>query len=180
VCGFCHAPEHAYDVLLEDTSLGRDGLCSEARERLLMAATPLPEPGFDESGVGLQYDWNEDLHAWETIRRWGSCTICGRRTWKLPDDPRPQCCAPCAKQARLIAYVLCHELGLVTALTAYTVTSELPERRGAQPRGRLRVSDYEVHDTRDFEGQLGPRTFGRRPVPIPASFREYDLSRDEP
>lgn len=167
MCGFCHAPEHAYEVLLEDASLSRDGLCPEAQERLRMAATPLPGRSFDDAGAGLQYEWDEERHAWTPLRDWGHCTVCVGRTWKRPDDPRPHCCSSCSKKARLVAYALAHELGLVPPDVAETIAAELPDRRGIRARGWLRFSDYEVRDTRDFEGQPGPRTYQQRPIPRP-------------
>lgn len=169
MCGFCHAPEHAYEVLLDDTLLNRDGLCPEAQERLLMAAATLPDHSFEDAGVGRQYEWDEARHAWTPIRLWGHCTVCGGRTWKRPDDERPHCCSRCSKQARLVAYTLAHELGLVSPAVAEALASELPDRRGVQSRGWLRFSDYEVRDTRDFAGQPGPRTYQPRPVPRPAT-----------
>lgn len=79
-----------------------------------------------------------------------------------PTKPSPALVAP---SARLVAYTLAHELGLVPPDVAQAIASELPDRRGVRARDWLRFSDYEVRDTRHFADQPGPRVYHPRPVP---------------
>lgn len=167
LCTFCHAPEHAYDELNEHSKISREGLCPDAHKRLLMASTPKPDAHHDETGFGIQYLWNSDTHDWEAIRDHGLCRVCGGRTWKHPTDTAPSCCAKCTRDARLLAYTLqhCCAVPLLTPAGAAAFEAGLPGARPKWPRGRFTFSDYEVRSTRDFEGQPGPRTGGRRAVP---------------
>lgn len=166
LCTFCHAPEHAYDELNDDPAISREGLCADARERLRMAATPKPDYHNDETGFGLLYLWNEHHHAWEAVRDCGLCRVCGGRTWKHPTDPAPSCCAKCSREARLLAHTLqhCFLVPLMTPEENAALEARLPQARPPWPRGRLTFNDRVVWNTRDFAGQPGPATGGRRPL----------------
>lgn len=172
MCGFCHAPEHAYDVLAEDDSLSRDALCWEALERLAMATTPYPDEINGVRTTSTHYAWDEDHHQWEAIREWGSCTSCGNLTWRRAGSETAHLCAACATRERATFVQLAFHLGRRVAsqdeIDAFE--SLLPDRRALPIYGRLRFSDYEVHDTRDFEHLPGPRTYEPRPVPSTQGF----------
>lgn len=166
MCGFCHAPEHAYDVLLEHPDLDRTGLCNEAQERLRMAATPLPDESGIITGIGPHYEWDETRHEWELVRESGHCVICTRPTWREGDDTREMCCAQCERNTRALMRLLLHELlvPLLTPEEAQAWEAQLPRPRRKPQRGRLRFSDYRVVRTRDLAQEPGPRTYRPRPI----------------
>lgn len=165
MCGFCHAPEHAYDTLAEHPEINRDELCDEARERLLMASTPYPDEKDGMRTTGLESEWDEDAHAWEAIRDWRSCTQCGGRTWQKPDETMPFTCKACGE--RELALFLQVRLLLhgspATAEERAEFEEHLPDRKGVLYVDRLRFSDYEVRNTRDFDYEPGPRSWQPRP-----------------
>lgn len=166
MCGFCHAPEHAYAVLLEDASLSRNGLCHEAQERLLMAATPYPDEVRGQRTTRTHYEWDEQARAWEAVREWGTCTECGEITWRAPQRVVPHMCASCTERARVLHAQLCmlvHGRPL-TEDEREALDSLLPCRSGLRVRGRLRFSDYPVNNTRCLESVMGPRSHQRRPT----------------
>lgn len=80
MCGFCHAPEHAYDVLADHPTISRDQLCRYARERPLMATTP--KPNFPRTTVY----WDDEAHDWRPYRIYGRCDECGKPTWKYAHE----------------------------------------------------------------------------------------------
>lgn len=169
LCGFCHAPEHAYDVLAEDDSISRDGLCWEAIARLTMATTPYPDEVNGVRTTTTHYAWDEDLHRWEAVRVWGSCTSCGNQTWRRAGSESAHLCAACTARERATFLQLAFHFGRRAAAQNEIEAFEslLPDPKGIPIYGRLRFSDYEVHDTRDFAHLPGPRTFAPRPVPSP-------------
>jgi hypothetical protein len=93
VCGFCHAPEHAYEALLEHPEIDGGELCAEAQERLRMAAAPEP-PELDD----IEYAWSEQTHQWIAWRTWGACATCGARTWRYSTETSQHECARCQTQ----------------------------------------------------------------------------------
>lgn len=151
MCGFCHAPEHAYDTLLENPEISRDGLCPEAQERLCMAATPYP------TTAHIDYLWDEATHEWRAYRQWGACERCPNRTWRYPHEANAlMICAACAKD----------EAWRRDARRTWPYpppTGQPLPRQGKAPKGWLTFSDYEVRDTRDFENIPGARYGKPRP-----------------
>lgn len=172
MCGFCHAPEHAYDLLAEDDSFSRDGLCWEALERLAMATKSYPDEVKGVRTTTTHYAWDEDLHQWEAIREWGSCTSCGNQTWRRAGTDLAHLCAACTRRegATFVQLAFHFSPRPATPDEIDAIESLLPDRKGLSIYGRLRFIDYEVHDTRDFEHLPGPRTFAPRPVPSPEGF----------
>lgn len=160
MCGFCHAPEHAYDQLNEHPDISRQGLCDEARERLLMAATPQPE-----REPGVKQVWDEHAHAWIAWRIHGACLWCDARTWKYgPETDALLLCRACTavhieRQAAL--HLLLKGVRL-PATECEARERELP-RQTASRRDWIVFSDYEVRNTRDYECLPGPRAYARRP-----------------
>lgn len=161
MCGFCHAPEHAYEALM-DAGLDTTGLCDDATERLLIALVDEP-PATDPS---IEWAWNEELHAWVAWRIWGSCAACAAKTWRYANESCAHECAACV--ARLV------DIACALALLANGVPlddADLDEllaglsrqRDPPTPRSYLTFSDYLAPDSRLFANLAGPRFGSRRP-----------------
>lgn len=162
MCGFCHAPDHAYDQLNEHPEISRQGLCDEAHERLLMAATPQPER---ETGVKLV--WDEHAHAWIAWRIHGACLWCDARTWKYATEADAiLLCRACA-EVHLERQAALHLLlqGVPLPPTGSEARERERPRQAPSRRDWLVFSDYEVRNTRDYESLPGPRAYARRPHP---------------
>lgn len=160
MCGFCHAPEHAYDQLNEHPQISRRGLCDEAHERLLMAATPQPE-----REPGVKHVWDEHAHAWIAWRIHGACLWCDARTWKYaPEADALLLCRACTAVhiERQAALRLLLKGVRLPATECEARERELP-RQTASGRDWIVFSDYEVRNTRDYERLPGPRAYARRP-----------------
>ena len=156
MCGFCHAPEHAYDALLENPDISREGLCPEAQERLRMAATPYPGT-YDDSFI-----WDEDKHDWRPYKHYAQCVTCGESTWRWANEEHALVlCAECARAEEARRNPRFTYWGAPTR----PVGPFLPlPRQGPRPKGWLIFSDYEVRNTRDYEGIPGPRAYVPRPT----------------
>lgn len=159
MCGFCHAPEHAYDELNDHPEINLDGLCTDAHERLLMARTPLPSTNPD-----VVYHWGEVTHGWVSHTVYGPCTRCGERTWKHAAEWwRAHLCLECGNH-HVHRAAIEHERAHGTPAPKDVLDAawrEIP--RKPQPHWNpLSFSDYEVRRTRDFEHDPGPRYWTRR------------------
>lgn len=174
MCDFCHAPEHAYDVLLEHPEIehngigvapqngaqralpaGHAGLCDEAQQRLLMAATPRP-PGLNI----WHYAWDEEEHAWRIAYGIHRCLLCNaRRLHKLPDDDAWSFCRDCRKEAPTIVGALrLHFDGAPLAPAELTEIATRPRPPGKPPS--LVFNETAIRTTAGLDGLPGPR-FGR-------------------
>lgn len=162
MCGFCHAPEHAYEALLEHPEIGRSELCAEAQERLRIAAAPEP-PEFED----IEYAWCEQTHQWIAWRTWGACATCGARTWRYATETSQHECARCQTEyvERSIQMQFFYR-GLVSPDWEIERDWLANHPRQAASPVRfdwLRFSDYPVPNTRMFEGLPGPRYRRARP-----------------
>ncbi|MFA5861615.1 MAG: hypothetical protein WDA16_07960 [Candidatus Thermoplasmatota archaeon] len=164
MCGFCHAPEHAYDELNDHPDIDRHGLCPDAHERLLIARTPRPI----ESNT--LHAWDETTHTWTAYRVKGPCQACQAPTWRHAHETNAlMLCRQCAAK----------HVTLSTAPVYYHGTPPTPEqiahaqsqlpRQGPTPRGWLTFNEHEIHNTRDYEALPGPRAYMPRPLAYPRS-----------
>lgn len=161
LCGFCHAPRHAYEMLLEHTEISCDGLCPEAQERLLMAAAPEPP-----DVIGVKYAWNEQRHKYVKWREFGACTSCGALTWRFGNESCEHECKAC--QRALVDSINAECVATANPPLSKEEVKDLLKGRARQgeppaPYFPLRFSDYEVPNTRMFEGLPGPRYGKTRP-----------------
>lgn len=166
MCGFCHAPEHAYDELSDHPQIDRAGLCQDAHERLLMASTPKP------TALNTLHAWNETTHAWIAYRVTGPCQACQAPTWRHAHETSAlMLCRQCAaKHVTLSTAPLYYHGTPATAEKLETAKHQLP-RQGAPPKGWLTFNEGEVRNTRDFEGIPGPRAYAPRPAVYPPAGR---------
>lgn len=178
MCGFCHAPEHAYDVLLEHPEIerdgigvgpqngaekawpaGHDGLCDEAQQRLFMAATPRP-PGLNI----CHYAWDEEEHAWRIAYGIHRCLLCNaRRLHKLPDDHAWSFCRDCRKEAPTIVGALrLHFDGAPLAPAELTEIAARPRPPGKPPS--LVSNETAIRTTVGLDELFGPRLGSPRSI----------------
>lgn len=132
-----------------------------------MAATPYPHHP-NES-----YAWDEQTHAWRVLRVFGACTACGERTWRWPEEVDAiMLCAPCAKDEAWRRDIR------RTWPNPPPSGPPLP-RQGPRRGGWLVFRDYEVRNTRDFEGIPGPRAYAPRPKSPYAPPADVEPARGE-
>lgn len=159
MCGFCHAPEHAYEALLEQPELDPSGLCIDAQERLRMAATPEPL-----ELPGIEHAWDENSHEWIAWRAWGDCATCGAHTWRYAAESCAHECKRCqTDHIERSLQMFYHHHGFVPQ--DWEIERCWLERHPRQVTSPVRwdwlkFSDYPVTDTTLFENIPGPR-FGR-------------------
>lgn len=146
MCGFCHAPEHAYDFLADDPTISRDGLCKDARERLLMATTP--KPNLPRTNV----HWDDEIHDWRPYRTYGSCDECGKASWRYAHETNAaMVCVACVRELR-------PRLWRERREGKWRGRRPPPfPRQGPAPKGWLQFNDEPIRTTRGLEDVPGPR-----------------------
>ena len=89
-CGFCPAPDHAIEPLLQFPAWDWRGLCYACQSAVVCYLTPEPP-----QEARVKRKWNDEHLLWQPWRVLIDCPSCGAPHWEAAGEAWKTLCRPC-------------------------------------------------------------------------------------